>query len=140
MPSVLEQWMSTAAKASDSDPLYLQLAKDLEKQIRQGAFRLGERAPSVRALSRQRRVSVSTVLQAYFWLENKGWIEARPKSGFYVRTPRRESAPEPQFAASRPRPAAIGTASLIADVMRAAGDPSKISFGAACAPPQARCS
>jgi len=38
-------------------------------------------------------VSVSTVLQAYFWLENQGWIEPRPQSGFYVRVPFAELPP-----------------------------------------------
>ena len=40
-------------------------------------FRLkpGERIPSVRALSRQMRVSVNTVMEAYAQLENGGMIE-----------------------------------------------------------------
>lgn len=114
-------------------PLYLRLAQDLEAQIQKGVFQLGDPVPSVRALSRQRRVSVSTVLQAYFWLENRGWIEARPKSGFYVRTPLREAIPEPQYAAAKPKPMAVGTAALIAEVIRAGTDQSKVPFGAACA-------
>jgi DNA-binding GntR family transcriptional regulator len=65
--------------------LYLKVARKLEGQIQQGAFAIGDQIPSVRQLSQQHRVSVSTVLQAYFWLEGKGWIEAKPKSGFYVR-------------------------------------------------------
>src|SRR5216110_3475827 len=66
-------------------PLYLQVARQIEGQIRKGALRIGDRVPSIRGLRRQQGVSVSTVLQAYFWLENQGWIEPRPQSGFYVR-------------------------------------------------------
>jgi DNA-binding transcriptional regulator YhcF (GntR family) len=68
-------------------PLYLKVAHQIEGQIRKGALRIGDRVPSIRGLQRQQRVSVSTVLQAYFWLENQGWIEPRPQSGFYVRAP-----------------------------------------------------
>ena len=55
--------------------------------IRAGTLRAGERVPSVRRLSNQQRVSVSTVLQAYQRLEDIGVIEARPQSGYYVRRP-----------------------------------------------------
>ena len=113
-------------------PLYLRIARDLEEQIQRGAFRLGDPVPSVRALSRQRRVSVSTVLQAYFWLENQGRIEARPKSGFYVRTPLRELVPEPKVVVAKSNPAPISTAVLAAEVVSASGNRNNIPFGAAC--------
>jgi DNA-binding transcriptional MocR family regulator len=41
--------------------------------------------PSVRTASRQNKVSVTTAVQAYLRLENQGLIEARPRSGFFVR-------------------------------------------------------
>ena len=49
-----------------------------------GALRMGMRAPSLRAIARDREASMSTVLQAYRLLEDRGVLEARPKSGFYV--------------------------------------------------------
>lgn len=113
-------------------PLYLQIAKEIEEQIRDGAFRLGTPVPSVRSLSRQKRVSISTVLQAYFRLENQGWIEARAKSGFYVRTPLRNLIPEPQYSVEKSKPGAVSTAQLAAEVIQAAGDSTKVPFGAAC--------
>src|SRR5215510_14829115 len=72
-------------KSNTDLPLYLKVARSLEDQIQEGTFAIGDQVPSVRALSQHHHVSISTVLQAYFWLENRGWIEARPKSGFYVR-------------------------------------------------------
>src|SRR5216684_3994710 len=84
-------------------PLYLKVATQIEAQIRKGAFRAGDRVPSIRGLRRQQGVSVATVLQAYFWLENRGWIESRPQSGFYVRQPYTEVAPEPE-SRSKPGP------------------------------------
>jgi DNA-binding transcriptional MocR family regulator len=107
----------------------------MEEQIREGVFRLGAPVPSVRELSRQRRVSISTVLQAYSWLENQGCIESRPKSGYYVRTPYRELIPEPRPADSASRPAPINTGNLFQEIMSSASDPVKVPFGAACPSP-----
>src|SRR5258706_5003933 len=89
-------------------PLYLKVAHQIEGQIRKGALRVGDRVPSIRGLRRQQRVSVSTVLQAYFWLENQGWIEPRPQSGVYVRVPFAHLVPEPDFQTSRSVPTEIG--------------------------------
>ena len=66
--------------------LYQTIASELKTKIDQGLFRPGERLPSVRLLSRQLDVSVSTVVSAYQVLEQDRHIEARAKSGFYVGT------------------------------------------------------
>ena len=71
---------------SAEPPLYLKLADKLEEMIGIGIFRPGDRIPSVRQTSIQHKVSVPTVLQAYTVLEDRRLIEARPKSGFYVRS------------------------------------------------------
>src|ERR1041385_7995000 len=92
-------------------PLYLKVAHQIEGQIRKGALRIGDRVPSIRGLRRQQGVSVSTILQAYFWLENQGWIEPRPQSGFYVRAPFAELPPEPDFHASQSVPLGAAAAS-----------------------------
>ncbi len=52
--------------------------------IERGTFRPGDRLPSIRELSRQMRVSVNTVLEAYAHLEDVRLIAARPQSGYYV--------------------------------------------------------
>src|SRR5437867_8264664 len=106
-------------KKSVDSPLYLRVAQSLEGQIQQGAFRIGDQVPSVRQLSRQHRVSVSTVLQAYFWLENKGWIEARPKSGFYVKVPLRNLNPVPVFRPVQSKPTPVTTSELVSGLMPA---------------------
>ena len=64
---------------------YEQLAEDLSGIIVTGNLLPGERLPSVRRLSRERRLSVSTVVQALRQLEDRGLVEARPQSGYFVR-------------------------------------------------------
>ena len=116
-------------------PLYLQVAQQIEGQIRKGALRVGDRVPSIRGLRRQQGVSVSTVLQAYFWLENQGWIEPRPQSGFYVRTPYAELPPEPEFHASQSVPTEIGIAGLLDEVVSTLGDRRYVPLGSSAASP-----
>src|SRR5205809_7098391 len=113
--------MATVARAES--PLYLQIAESMTQQVARGALRPGDRVPSLRRLSKQQRVSMSTALQAYLWLENKGYLEARPQSGFYVRTPFSELIPEPQFEAAKTAPKAVGTRAIMADIIAAANDP-----------------
>ena len=92
---------------SATEPLlYERVARIIEQQIASGTLRSHDRIPSVRAMSRTARVSVSTVVQAYLHLESAGPIMARPQSGFYVSVPRSESLPEPEPRAAhstRPR-------------------------------------
>lgn len=64
--------------------LYVNLAELLGARIEQGLYRPGDRLPSVRALSLEHGVSLSTVQQAYRHLEDQGLATPRPKSGYFV--------------------------------------------------------
>src|SRR5580698_1835363 len=81
---------NTAVAAPQEDFLYMQIADRISTQIRQLVLKTGEKLPSVRALSQEQGISLSTAYKAYVQLEIRGLIEARPKSGYYVRyTPTR---------------------------------------------------
>ncbi|MEO4046885.1 PLP-dependent aminotransferase family protein [Pseudomonas sp. CAU 1711] len=83
--------------------LYMNLAELLGTRIEQGLYRPGERLPSVRALSQEHGVSLSTVQQAYRQLEDNGLVEPRPKSGYFVPLSRQKPAlPQVGRAAQRP--------------------------------------
>lgn len=64
--------------------------------IEDGTLGPGDRVPSLRGLAGRLEVSLSTVTRAYTALEEEGWIESRPQSGFYVRTPRGPSVEPPR--------------------------------------------
>ena len=87
---------STLTTAHDEDFLYVQIADRLGSQIRQQVLKTGEKLPSVRALSQEQGISLSTAYKAYVQLEIKGLIEARPKSGYYVRYTPARSFDEPK--------------------------------------------
>ncbi|WP_074011736.1 PLP-dependent aminotransferase family protein [Candidatus Sodalis sp. SoCistrobi] len=63
---------------------YHHLADIIGERIEQGLYNRGQRLPSVRALSVEHGVSISTVQQAYRVLEHRQLITARPKSGYFV--------------------------------------------------------
>lgn len=64
---------------------YEQVAKRVANMINKGTLKAGERIPSIRRMSDQMSVAISTVLHAYQLLEDRGLIEARPQSGYFVR-------------------------------------------------------
>ena len=71
-------------------------------------------------MSRTAKVSVSTVVQAYVHLENIGLIEARPQSGFYVRTPEPQAPARAAAEASRARAGPMSVATEVLDTCREA--------------------
>ena len=87
-------------KPGSKDPYrYENLARQITQLIRQGTYRTGERIPSVRQMSQQQGISISSVLHAYLTLEDQGLIEARPQSGYYVRASTEIKFPEPEISA-----------------------------------------
>jgi DNA-binding transcriptional MocR family regulator len=122
--------MNQAAQADDIR-LYEQVATKIARSIEDGTLRAGDRIPSVRQSSQQYGVSISTVLQAFFLLENRGLVEARPQSGFYVK-PRLKALPAipkpttPPAGVSRP-----SISDYIVDVIASTRDPEVVPLGAA---------
>lgn len=111
--------------------LYSRIANKLTDQIRRGAIAVGERMPSIRQLSKRENVSISTVVAAYNLLEEQGWVEVRPKSGYYVRRPAREPLAVPSTCDTQSRPVIATTSQLVMDVQREGARPEAISFSRA---------
>ncbi len=111
--------------------LYDQVADELAELVRQGTFRPGERLPSVRQFSRQRKISITTVLQAYMRLEDQGLIESRPQSGYYVRSRLPHQLPEPEMSAPIQDPTLVSMQELVMMVLKDSTNPDLIQLGAA---------
>lgn len=99
--------------------LYQTIAQQLEEGILNQVLKSGDKLPSVRVLSKQRGVSPSTVFQAYYQLEAKGLVEARPKSGYYVRfkLPVPEPEPKPKAKQTPADPQVINTHRIIDELV-----------------------
>ena len=111
--------------------LYEEVAEKIANLIDKGTLRPGERVPSVRKLNAQLGVSVSTVLQSYLLLEDKGLIEARPQSGFYVRLRPRELPPEPRMSSPSSLATKVDIGELVLEVHEALMDPKIVPLGGA---------
>ncbi|NOT75975.1 MAG: PLP-dependent aminotransferase family protein [Cyclobacteriaceae bacterium] len=68
-----------------TDHLYQEVAERIERLIERKALKVGDKLLSVRTLSKEQGISLSTAFQAYYHLESKGLVEARPQSGYYVK-------------------------------------------------------
>lgn len=95
--------------------LYSQVADQLQALIQEGVYREGDRLPGVRVLSRQFGVSISTVLQAHQTLEARGYLEARERSGYFVRLPVQD-VPEPRMPKHRSRPVPVTAREMTLDL------------------------
>lgn len=67
-----------------SQPIYMQLADLLKKQIVRGQLRPGDKLPSVRELAIQYTVNPNTVQRTYRELEQDGVVEVRRGQGTFV--------------------------------------------------------
>lgn len=135
--TIQEGVLCSFAGRTSNIPLYEEVAARITDLIERGTFAPGSRIPSVRQLSHQLHVSVSTVIGAYRRLEDQGRIEARPQSGYYVclHTPSRSkpSGPLAEPETSRPAldPMPVRAGQLTMRIMRHHHDPSLVPLGAA---------
>ncbi|MFC3625808.1 PLP-dependent aminotransferase family protein [Vogesella amnigena] len=75
------------------ESLYMRLVSEWTTMMQRGVLQPGQKMPSVRKACEQYQVSPATILSAYRLLEERGLVEARPQSGFYVRAQTRLPLP-----------------------------------------------
>lgn len=71
-------------KDKGDKPLYLKIYDYYKEQILQGSMTKGEKLPSIRALAKALHVSKITVEGAYSQLLAEGYIENRPRRGYFA--------------------------------------------------------
>jgi DNA-binding transcriptional MocR family regulator len=110
---------------------YQDVAHFITALVDNGTLPLGARAPSLREVCRQHRISLSTALQAYRLLEDEGVLEARPQSGYYVARDRSISLKTPAISRPSARPVAVSVSSLRIELLDYARDPTLVPLGSA---------
>ncbi len=122
-------------------PLYQRVADHYRRAIQNGVLAHGDRVPSIRALMRLHQVSLSTALQACRELESEGLLEARARSGYFVRKSRRVAIPpvrDPDFARLPDRASYVGIHDRVsAFVARSEQFPEAVNFSIGAAAPEA---
>jgi len=66
---------------------YQQLAEKIIGDIKNGRLEVGHKLPSIRQFAKLYTVSINTVLSCFNSLQEQGWLESKPQSGFYITKP-----------------------------------------------------
>jgi len=120
--------MSSMIKKDSDQFLYQQVIELINTMQSAGSLRPGDKLPSLRKLSSQLNVSIPTVKQAYVELERTGKVEARPKSGYFLRAASLDiSSPKrPKFVR---RPVPVRCQTLIEEAYEAVHSPHILPLG-----------
>ena len=68
-------------------PLYIQLYENIKSLIEKKELKEGEKLPSIRSLAKKLKVNNITIVNAYKFLEQEGYVYSIKGSGTYVRLP-----------------------------------------------------
>ncbi|MCJ0972771.1 GntR family transcriptional regulator MpaR [Pseudomonas sp. PS1] len=115
---------------------YEKFADEIAELIRSGVLKVGEKVPSVRHASRTYGVSPSTVFQAYYLLEDRGLIQARARSGYFVREHAKRPLPEPEISPRLSETTDVDVSELVFSVLASLRDPTTVPFGSAFPSPE----
>jgi DNA-binding transcriptional MocR family regulator len=119
----------------DSRYRYQKLAEFITRLVDGGTLVPGSCAPSLREISREHGVSLSTALQAYRLLEDRGVLEARPQSGFYI-AKRRQALFEAPTTSNPPRtPHLVSISADVQQLLEHARNPQLAPLGCAIPDP-----
>lgn len=122
--------MSKTIQRESAEFLYHQVVSMVLEMRQSGSLRPGDKLPSLRGLSARLQVSIPTVRQAYIELERQNVIEAKPKSGYFMRA-QGVDAPMPKKARAPRKPRVVNRQSLIEQVFDAIHAPGSVPLGAA---------
>ncbi len=67
-----------------NEPIYLQIAQQIEQLISQGELKLGDQLPTVRQLATELRINFNTVSRAYNVLDEARLISTQRGRGTYI--------------------------------------------------------
>jgi DNA-binding transcriptional regulator YhcF (GntR family) len=112
--------------------LYERIACDIAADIPQGIYLSGEKIPSVRTLSQQKSVSISTISQAYGLLEDQGLVRSKPQSGYFVREGANQPIQPPPISKGT-LPKIVSKIDIISTMLNATNQPGLLNLGAAIA-------
>ena len=115
---------------------YERFADDIAELIRSGVLGPGQRVPSVRYASQTHGVSPSTVFQAYYLLERRGLIRARPRSGYFVNAYAPRQFSEPQALQPVSESTSVDVSALVFSILDSIKDPNTVPFGSAFPSPE----
>lgn len=115
---------------------YQELADFIARLVDRGTLLPGSRVPSLRQISHERGMSLATALQAYRLLEDRGVLEARPQSGYYVARSAYARLEAPAISKTPSTPSTVSLAAAVLRLFENASDPSLVPLGCAVPSPE----
>jgi DNA-binding transcriptional MocR family regulator len=109
---------------------YAQVSRYINELIEKGDLKPGDKAPSLRKLSKQLGVSIATITQSYVNLEDQGVLTAKPQSGFYVNDLASQINDIAKSASAPCQARRVRFGELFEEVFRNANNPRIAQFGA----------
>ncbi|MDO8252344.1 MAG: PLP-dependent aminotransferase family protein [Rhodoferax sp.] len=110
---------------------YEQYAQEITALIKAQTLRPGDRLPSVRQASVSRKISPSTVFEAYYLLEARGLIQARARSGYYVNALTKPAQAEPGTALPGQQSTPVAISDLVFEVLESTRHLEVVPLGSA---------
>ncbi|MCH8176610.1 MAG: PLP-dependent aminotransferase family protein [Proteobacteria bacterium] len=110
---------------------YDQVSRYINDLVEKGALKPGDRAPSLRKLSKQLGVSISTVSQSYLSLEDQGILNAKPQSGFFINALANQISNIPKSTTTLGQPRKVRFGELFEEIFLNANNPRIVPFGTA---------
>jgi len=113
------------------DYKFRQVMDVIVNMVQNDILQPGDKVPSLRKMSEDQSVSISTVMQAYMELEAVGMLEVKPQSGFYVSSGK--LVPQEQVSRTAPsnKPTKVTKSEHIQSILEAMVDPEIVPLGCA---------
>lgn len=108
---------------------YDQVSRYITNLIEKGELKPGDKAPSLRKLSKELGVSISTISQSYLSLEDQGVLKAKPQSGFFINSIVNQINDIPKSATTPGQPKKVRFGDLFEEIFANAGNPRIVPFG-----------
>lgn len=110
---------------------YQELAQEFIHNIEKGLYQPGDKLPGIRTLSTDRGLSMITAVSAYRRLEEQGYVEARQRSGYFVKLRPVIRKLKLVKSAELPAPCLVTGQEMILAMSKAVSDPDCIKLGSA---------
>jgi DNA-binding transcriptional MocR family regulator len=123
--------MTVSVQSSSASFKYDQVSRYITELIEKGELKPGDKAPSLRNLSKELNVSISTVSQSYLSLEDQGVLTAKPQSGFFVNSMINQIKNLPKTASATGQPRRVKFGQLFEEIFANANNPRIVPFGEA---------
>ncbi|MBB1486013.1 aminotransferase-like domain-containing protein [Oceanospirillum sediminis] len=122
-------------KRTDSAHLYLNISLKLKKLLRHHT-EPEQKLPSLRQISEEFNISLSTAQSAYQQLIDEGLVQVRPRSGYFLTPDKRQQSLQPQMPAATPGAERVKVSELVIRMLSLARQKPVINLGTAVPEPE----